>query len=154
MKTLQERFWLKVSKTGPDQCWNWKGSLKPRGYGALNAGRRGEGVLYAHRVSFQLHFGPIPECLSVLHKCDNRKCVNPSHLFLGTAKDNSRDMVAKNRESSGERHGGSKLKSPQVRQIRVLHAKGSTATDLGSKYGVHRVTITNIVKRKTWRKAA
>lgn len=80
-------------------CWIWTASVhrKNGGYGQIQLGRRGEGVAKAHRVSYELHCGPIPDELMVLHRCDNRRCVNPEHLFLGTAQDNTDDMIQKKR---------------------------------------------------------
>lgn len=101
MKTTKQRFWSKVDRNGPahpelgTRCWVWTASTAA-GYGnfcvrrPLNVG--------SHRFSWELSNGPIPEGLWVLHRCDNRRCVNPAHLFLGTAKDNVRDMIAKGRD--------------------------------------------------------
>ena len=95
-KPLLERFLLKVDKT--DTCWLWSAAVNPKGYGCLGLGTRGMGVVLAHRASWMLYKGAIPEGLSVLHSCDNPRCVNPDHLFLGTQQDNMKDRDAKGRQ--------------------------------------------------------
>lgn len=104
-----ERFWAKVNKQGPvpahrpelGPCWVWTGTVpKQPGYGRFNTGIKLAGrwvIVNVHRYSWELHHGPVPAGLWVLHRCDNRPCVRPDHLFLGTATDNNRDMVAKGR---------------------------------------------------------
>jgi hypothetical protein len=90
--SVADRFWSKVRKS--DGCWLWGASIKTTGYGQFFRGPR---IEKAHRVSYELTHGPIPEGLYVLHRCDVRACVRPDHLFLGTISDNSRDMIYKGR---------------------------------------------------------
>jgi len=92
--SLRERFDLQHEKT--DACWIWKGTRERKGYGRLNRGGR-TGQLLAHRAAYELFIGPIPEGMMVCHRCDVPYCVNPDHLFIGTAKDNAMDEVAKGR---------------------------------------------------------
>lgn len=96
---IEDRFWSKVKKT--DTCWEWTAAQDGRGYGVIHYE---SGVEKAHRVSWILTYGDIPKEMCVLHKCDNRICVNPAHLFLGTKADNSRDMVKKGRGMKPEQH--------------------------------------------------
>jgi hypothetical protein len=93
---IRERFFRFVTESDPQKCWLWCGTTTPRGYGQIGKGGA-HGSLSAHRVSWIIHCGPIPEGLAVLHKCDVKRCVNPGHLFLGTMKENTADMVSKGR---------------------------------------------------------
>ena len=99
LKSLEERFWAKVVVLGPDDCWEWRGTRLKTGYGLMHGGsgsaKRWE---IAHRVSWMVHFGEIPEELVICHRCDNPPCCNPAHLFLGTKADNNRDRASKGRE--------------------------------------------------------
>ena len=94
MEGLCDRFWSKVDIKGPDECWEWKAYISTKGYGRIYAHNKVEG---AHRIAWELTNGPIPSNKLVLHKCDNRKCVNPNHLYLGTHSDNICDAVERKR---------------------------------------------------------
>jgi hypothetical protein len=100
-RTLAERFWSKVDKRGPDECWPFTGRTNGNGaypgYGWIRGPEANRRPLAAHRISWELHNGPIPDGLFVLHKCDFPPCTNPAHLFLGTNRDNMRDAAAKGR---------------------------------------------------------
>ena len=119
-KTIEERFSNKYQIDNITNCWNWIGAKFPNGRGELGY-KNEEGVWkykYAYRVSYELYKGEIPENMSVCHTCDNPSCVNPDHLWLGTTKDNARDMVNKGRSTSGETNPMSKLKREDVIKIR------------------------------------
>jgi len=149
-RTLDQRFWDKVEKS--DDCWNWKGARFNHGYGQFWNGRR---PVVAHRYSWELHNGPIPDGLHCLHVCDTPDCVNPSHLFLGTHQDNMTDMVNKGRSrsvSAGEANRHAKLTEGAVRQIRKYHAAGGcTQSWLAIVYGVGSMTINSLLHYKTWK---
>jgi hypothetical protein len=153
---IELRFWPKVNKNGPilrpelGPCWVWTASIKGNGYGKIGAGGAGSGWLHAHRVSWKLANGPIPDGLQVLHRCDNRPCVRPDHLFLGTALDNQADCVAKGRKRLGSRVVGSKITEADVIDIRSLHAFGATHAALGAAYGVSDSVPRSIIKGTTW----
>lgn len=145
-KSGEARFWEKVERRGRDECWEWRGSVRPDGYGSL--GELG----YAHRYSYQLHHGAFDETLHVCHTCDNRSCVNPRHLFLGTHQDNMRDMEQKGRRARlpGSSNGFAKLTESEVLAIRHRVAAGETRKALGAEYGVSADNIGIIARGLTW----
>jgi hypothetical protein len=166
---VADRFWLYVDKSG--ECWNWMSAKTHKGYGIITircepqylAGRASASVS-AHRVAYQLHYGPFDPALHVLHRCDNPSCVRPDHLFLGTDKDNAVDKVQKGRHRygpettsmsdrcRGEKHGLTHFTWPQVREIRQRYADGATSHGrLAREYGVAASTIRNIIKGNTWK---
>ena len=146
-KPLKERFWEKVDVRGPDECWKWTGS-KARGYGQISVG--GKLVLASH-VCWEVHNNsPIPEGQCVLHTCDNRACVNPRHLFLGTKADNNQDMKRKGRQARGEANGRAKLTEQDVCEIQVMLGKKIPQWVIAKKYGVDQTTISCINTGKSW----
>jgi hypothetical protein len=148
-KPLAERFWEKVEKTA--SCWLWNGYRNPGGYGQVNIGSRGDGMRLAHRVSWELHYGTIPEDMNVLHRCDTPSCVNPSHLFLGTDADNVADMMNKGRGCTGERNGHAKLTADDVRAIRYMVDSGESYRAVAMQYGVSPSSIYGIANRRRWK---
>src|SRR5690606_5411912 len=135
-RSLRDRFYDKVSPEPNSGCWLWTGATNELGYGVIGLGRREQGTAKAHRVSYELHKGPT-NGLCVLHECDNPACVNPSHLFLGTLKDNSRDCVRKGRnfipDNRGTKAKWARLNEDHVREIRMRRLKG---TEYARMYGV------------------
>lgn len=173
MKTLEERFWTRVNKSGPIQehaihlgnCWEWTGSFHKNGYGQFLRLENSK----AHRFSWRIHKGKIPDGLHVCHKCDNRKCVRPDHLFIGTISDNAKDCAKKGRNgmqtnpqksklcgnsfqrARGESNGLSKLTEAQVIEILKTERSVIQNRDFADRFGVSVETIRNVYLRKTWR---
>jgi len=145
-----KRFWKYVTSGPFDECWIWQGGVNTSGYGIMRAGGRSEG---AHRVSWEIHFGPIPDGLQCLHRCDVRNCVNPYHLFLGTHQDNMDDMVSKGRDRQliGESHHSAKLTASQVIEIRALAAQGAPQPEIAKRFGITQSNVSQIVLYKSWK---
>lgn len=151
--TPEERFWAKVDKREPDDCWEWQMGKVCGGYGSFQTGTMSSPrAMRAHRFSWALAHGKIPEGMCILHKCDNPPCVNPNHLWIGSRADNNADKARKGRTARGTHVSSSKLTEEQVREIRALYASGKcTEQFLGDMFGVSDSNICLIVKRRTWR---
>lgn len=155
-------FDAKIDKS--EECWVWNGGLNCNGYGIFHNNRR---VWLAHRVAYFLFLNIDPKDFLVCHHCDNKPCVKPTHLFLGSHQDNHDDSVQKNRHSHGsthrsvtcpesilrgESHGYAKLTDEQVMKIRTLYSTGLySQSTIANAFSVHQVTIALIVKGRTWK---
>jgi hypothetical protein len=135
----EKGFFERVEKTS--SCWIWVGGKHPRGYGVYKSKR-------AHRVSYEMHIGPIQKNMVIMHICDNTSCVNPEHLKQGTDMDNMHDMISKKRKPVGEKVKTAKLNNQQV--IEIFHSKEKTI-NLSTKYNVAASTIVGIRGGKTWK---
>ncbi len=143
-----ERFWAKVKKT--NECWLWTGAQFSNGYGQLRLDRR---LQRAHRVSYFLTFGAFPDDQDVLHDCDVRLCVKPTHLYLGDDIDNARDREARGRghHVKGEQHGSAILTEEDVFEIRRRYIPYAVSQQtLAEEFGVVRSQISDIVNQKSW----
>lgn len=151
MTSLQERIGKKI-KSAANGCWEWTASVTNGGYGRIRLAGGGGRTILAHRASWELRHGPIPSGMQVCHRCDNRKCVNPEHLFLGTAKENARDRDAKRRgaDQRGEANGARRLTNVIVRTIRAARKGGASYREITVETGVPRSTINNVLHH-TWK---
>ncbi len=146
-----ERFWVDVDIKGNDECWEWKGAKDYLGYGKTHY--INHKTITVHRLVWILIHGEIPAGMDVLHKCDNRGCVNYlSHLYLGTAKNNSDDMITRGRtkHQQGELHGMAKLTEKQIIEIRE-NKNNLTQKELAKIYVVNHNHIGNIIRHKVWK---
>lgn len=139
-----KRFWAKVDVRGEDECWNWTKALNEHGYGWFSFNGSPD---RASRVSWIFQNGPIPAGKCVLHKCDNPKCVNPKHLFLGTHKDNTQDMIKKRRTVFGEKASWAKITEEEARRIREDNRPQSI---VAQEYGLCQQSISLIKRRINW----
>lgn len=165
--TRPDRFWSKVDKSG--ECWLWTAGRHRAGYGAFSVGSRltgGRRDTYAHRVAYELAFGPIPNGLLVRHTCDTPACVRPEHLLVGTQADNMHDAAERGRTTKGDRHPwrrrpelirkgeqhhAAKLTDEQVREMRRRYADGGISQRLlGLEYGIQQGAVSAIVRGLKW----
>lgn len=158
-----DRFWSKVDKRGPDECWPWTAGKLHFGHGAFTVKRR---PIAAHRMSWMITNGPIPDGMCVLHHCDNPSCCNPSHLFIGTKTDNNKDRDSKNRQAQGlrsgrytkphrnavgVRNGRAKLSEHHIEEIKELRSGGFTLSAIASNYGLGTSQVWRIVRGQSWK---
>ena len=157
LQSFADRFWRKANTSSG--CWNWTAHIDEWGYGTFQVGSRTDHTtksVLAHRVSWELSVGPIPEGMNVLHKCDNPCCVRPDHLFLGTCADNVHDMQRKGREANraGSKNGSAKLTERQVKIIKKEYRRGTSmysrgnAVQLAKRFSVSRYTIWDAAVRR------
>lgn len=147
-QSLEQAFWRHVACGSDDECWLWQGAIGNHGYGYLHSGGTSH---LAHRVSYLIHYGEMPDELCVLHRCDVRSCVNPAHLFLGDRTENANDKVSKGRQTRGSDFPQSRLTDLDVKAIRALSAKGEGYRRIADRFGVARETIRDIVRRRIWK---
>lgn len=160
LKFINQRFWDTIDRRGPDKCWPWMGRLNPGGYGIFSKWRKGK---FAHRYVYELTFGRVSQGMCVCHRCDNRRCCNPKHLFEGTRTENQLDCVRKDRHAKGERQGTSKLTRDAIISIRSKYAKvarpsgrtkrgsGKGIVALAKEFGVSKSLIHYIVTKAAWK---
>jgi len=154
LKGIRRRFWSKVNKKCESGCWEWMGAIR-NGYGCMKINKK---TVDVHRLSWIIFHKNIPESLWILHRCDNHKCVNPSHLFLGTHSDNMQDMCSKGRHyfqrnpSSARKNSICKLRKNEIIQIRKLYKINKyTLKELGQIFHVSFTNVSQIVNFKTWK---
>jgi len=152
-KTIVQRFFEKIGY-GMSDCWFWFGGRDQTGYGRMRI-KNYTNENFAHRISWELHNGKIPNGMKVLHKCDVPNCVNPDHLFLGTQQDNMKDMVEKGhtirKAQKGVKNGCAKLNDEKILEIRKLYKTGDWFQhELAKKFGVAQMTICRVVNQKLW----
>lgn len=151
------RFLAKADTHGldPEVCWEWQGPINPNGYGRFVVQNK---HVLAHRWAYAAFVGPIPNGQNVCHACDNRRCVNPHHLWLGTQSENLRDAVAKGRMKPpalrGEANRNRKLDADTVRKIRAMHEGGFPRYRIAAHFGVAPSTIGSIISGQTWKEVA
>lgn len=156
LRPAEDRFWAKVNKNGPSGCWDWTGSHDQHGYGQIRISRRS---VRAHRFSYELHKGPIPEGLDCLHHCDRPSCVNPDHLYAGDAKQNTADAIARGRavmpppnQVEGETNGSAQYTNAQVRAFREEFAQLDISIQkFAELHNVPMVTMWRIIRRKCYK---
>lgn len=152
-ETLERRFRERFTVGAPDECWLWQGKKLPTGYGMIRITR--EKQAYAHRLAYELNHGPIPKGLFICHACDVPGCVNPAHLWAGTPKENTHDMIRKGRNicvpSPGEANSNAILTDDDVRLIRLYRLDGESCESLAILCGVDVGTISVAANGKCWK---
>lgn len=156
-RPIADRFFDGIGRKTPSGCILWAKSVKNGWHGQIGSGggpRKSKRMLVASRVAYELMVGPIPEGLGVLHRCDNPRCINPVHLFVGTQTDNMADMTAKGRQAKGEKCHNAKLDADKVREIRRRSAAGEVHRSIAKSLGISNASVTLIVHRQRWNHVA
>jgi hypothetical protein len=151
---MENRFWKHVNKKENDECWVWSAACTSHGYGIIGK-TGGKRLALTHRYSYELHYGSIPEDMDICHECDNPPCVNPNHLFIGTAQDNIIDAVSKGRvippvPRLGENNNKAKLTVNQVKEIKKMLSSGVKGRDIAAEFATSEYNISDIKRGKTW----
>jgi hypothetical protein len=152
-EVAQEKFWGGAKIEGTEDCWEWQRALDSYGYGTFSFQyeSRQRTFIFAHRIAYFLTHGELPDKL-VCHHCDNTKCVNPDHLFLGNNNDNRQDSVQKGRHTRGEGQHLHKLTDNKVKRIRLLYfCGGMNGTEISRKFEVSKQCIFHVVYGRTWK---
>lgn len=150
MNDWEKRFWEKVKILSKNACWEWQAGKFHYGHGQFSLKRKN---FKAHRISYILTKGSIPNGKCVLHKCDNPPCCNPSHLYVGTQKDNAQDRKKRGRQNSqkGSKHSQCIFDEKIVLKIRKsFSGKRGEYGSIAKKYGVDRKTIFNLITKRSW----
>lgn len=153
LSNVAQRFWSKVRVLGPDECWLWLAATKGvpgKRYGNFWNGQRHVG---AHCFAWTLDRGSIPTGMWVLHRCDVMLCVNPRHLFIGTAVDNNLDMAAKDRVRFGNDHWAASLSEDDIGSIVARVKDGESQRHVAATYGINQSVVSRIMAGKAWRRA-
>jgi len=145
-----ELFWSNVLRPDPGACWEWQSGCNAYGYGQFMIWKVKKAPEISHRMAWMLTYGPIPPGKCVLHRCDNRRCCNPSHLFLGTRPDNTADMVHKERHARGERAGNVKLAKKQVIEIEQLAIEDTNQREIAIWYSITQPRVSRIKHHRIW----
>lgn len=147
VRPFADRLWARVEHR-ESGCWEWTGYLNSAGYGEMGRGSRTAGVVRTHRAAWELTNGPIPQGMFVCHRCDNRACCNPSHLFLGTNAENVADMVAKGRQAAGGVLPQTRLTDAQVSEIRRLASTGLRQAAIAVQFGTTQGYVSQLVSHR------
>lgn len=156
MRSIEDRFWEKVLKAGAGDCWEWTAAKKGIGYGQIARGRKGAGPITAHRLSYEIHHGPVPNGRFVCHTCDNPGCVNPAHLYAGSPADNMRDRKQRGRATGGRPVGSvpsggnsptAKITEQDARKI--IEWQGSVR-EIAKIFGISESQARRIRSGKQW----
>ena len=148
--SLEEKLRLGAPPGRPEECWEWQRSLTSRGYPRTS--HRGVRTIMVHRLAYEVHKGPVPPGISVCHKCDNPKCVNPNHLFLGTVTDNQRDKFWKGRHPHCGTHGRARMTDDEARMVRATAKCPDDYRRFARQFGVGYGTIYNLVRGNSWKR--